>query len=289
MGSDPTSTDRALRRALLLTGAAAAMVWVAACHRPFEGRGELRAQSVALQREVEGLRDTVARLERNETVLPLDEVAVVVDATLIRDLIAAQLPFDADVDRYHVRLVEADVIFEESEVVRLRGVLFIRDNPALAAEVTAVGVLEKIMIDDASSTLTARIAVDHIGFDKVAGLESILSEGALDELARSVRVRIADQLPAIQIPIKVQHTIELPAVELGPIRLEAASLPLQVSVSRVVAGRGRLWIAIRITPGEFVHGRPASPAARPDGARLRGDGVPGGSPAASPVKPGGRR
>jgi hypothetical protein len=274
---------------VLLAAGAASMGWAAACQRPFEGRGELRAQRVALQREVDGLRETVARLERNETVLPLDEVAVVVADTLIHDVIAAQLPFDVDVGRYHVRLVEADVIFEESEVVRLRGVLFARDNPSLSAEVTAVGVLEKIQIDDTSSTLTARIAVEHIGIEKLAGLESILTEGALDELARSARVRIADQLPAIGIPIKVQHTIELPAIKLGPIRLGAASMPLQASVSKVVAGRGRLWVAIRVSPSEFGQSNTTAGGSPAAGVGPRSGGVPAGSSTTGPASSGERR
>jgi len=272
-----------------LSGAAAAAVFGAACHLPFEGRGELRANMVALQHEVEGLRDTVARLDRRESVLPLDEVAVVVDDTLIRDIIAAQLPIDADIDRYHVRLVQADVIFQESQVVRLRGALFVRDTPSLAADISAVGALEKIVIDNESAMLTARIVVDHVGIDRVAGLESILSEDALDELARSLRVEIADRVPVIQIPIKVQQTLHLPSVQAGPIRLEAASLSLQASVSRVVAGRGRLWIGIRINPGEFVKTAPAARAERSEGARLRGDDDPAGGTATSPVPPGGLR
>jgi hypothetical protein len=289
MRHHPTSARRALTRVLLLAGTAAASVWGMACRGPFEGRAELRAHKVALQREVEGLRDTVARLERNETLLPPNDVVVAVDDTLIRDIIAAQLPFDADVDRYHIRLVGVDVIFQESQVVRLRGALFVRDNPVLAAEVSAVGVLEKIVIDDSSSTLTGRIALDHIGIDKLAGLESMLNEAALDELARSARVQVAGQLPVIQIPIKMQRTIDLPSVKLGPIRLTAASLPLQASVSHVVAGRGRLWIAIRITPGEVVETGPAGSAPRPHDARPRRDGVRAEGSGTGPVELGGPR
>jgi hypothetical protein len=263
MRHHPTSTRRALTRVLLLAGTAAASVWGMACRGPFEGRAELRAQKVALEREVEGLRTTVARLERHETLLPPNDVVVAVADTLIRDVIAAQLPFDADVEQYKVHLVKVDVIVEASQVVRLRGSLFVRDNPALAADVSAVGVLEKIVIDGASSTLTARIALDHIGIDKVSGLESILNEAALDELARLARDQIANQLPVIQIPVKVQQTIEFPYAEVGPFRLAAASLPLQASVSQVVAGRGRIWIAIRIIPGEFVKAAPVARATSP--------------------------
>lgn len=223
----------------------------AACDNRFEGAGELRAAKASLQREVEGLRETVTRLERHETMLPLEDVAIAVEGALIRDIIDAQLPFDADIDTYHLRLSRADVAFQDSPILHLGGSLYRRDNPSLSADVTAVGGLQDVVIDKASSTLRASVVVDHIAIERLAGLESVLSDALLEELARTVRLQVADQLPTVQIPVMVQQTIELPRLRAGPIRLEAASLPLQVSVSRVVAGQGRLWIAVQIKPGDF--------------------------------------
>jgi hypothetical protein len=224
----------------------------AACDNRFEGAGELRAAKASLQREVEGLRETVTRLERHETMLPLEDVAIAVEGALIRDIIDAQLPFDADIDIYHLRLSRADVTFQDSPILHLGGSLYLRANPSLSADVTAVGAFQEVVIDKASSMLSASIVVDYIAIERLAGLESVLSGALLDELARTVRIQIADQLPTIQIPVKVQQTIELPRMVAGPIRLDAASLPLRVSVSRVVAGRGQLWIAVQIKPGDFA-------------------------------------
>jgi hypothetical protein len=136
--------------------------------------------------------------------------------------------------------------------VQLNGVLTPKERPDLTAEVDVLGALEKIEVDRSSSTLTARIAVDHIGIEKAAGIESILSGAALDELARIVRLRIKEQLPPIQIPIKVQESIELPAVTTGPVRIDGARMPLQVAVSQVVAGQGTLWISVHLQPGDLV-------------------------------------
>jgi hypothetical protein len=52
--------------------------------------------------------------------------------------------------------------------------------------------------------------------------------------------------------VKVDQAIDLPSVTEGPVRLRGASMPLAVSVADVVAGRGVLWIAIRVVPGELV-------------------------------------
>jgi hypothetical protein len=76
-----------------------------------------------------------------------------------------------------------------------------------------------------------------------------------------VRLRIKDQLPPIQIPVKVQQSIDLPAVTRGPVRVDGARMPLQVAVSQVVAGQGRLWIAVHFQPGDVVKTKDAPEAA----------------------------
>jgi hypothetical protein len=246
-----------LRRGL----APALALVVSACGSPYKGGGDLRAQKVVLKREVEGLRSIVARLERGEEMLPLDDVAISIDDSFVRDLVAAQLPFDMDVDRFHLSLKEAEAQFRGSPVVRLRGALNLRKRPDLEAAVTVIGALVDIQVEQSSSALKARIAVDHLGIEKAAGIEAILSGSTMDEVARLVRLQLADQLPPIQIPVKAQQSIDLPAVTRGPVRIDGASMPLQVAVSQVVAGQGKLWIAVHMKPGDLVKTADAPPVA----------------------------
>ena len=241
-------TAALLRRALVPV----LVLSVFACDSKFKGGGDLRAQKVVLKREVDGLREAVARLEKGEPILPIDDVAIAIDDTLVRDLIAAQLPFEMDVDRFHVSLTEAEAQFRGSPVVRLRGALNVKKRPSLAAAVNVIGALEGIAVDPASGTLKARIAVDHIGIEKAAGIEQLLSGATMDEVARTVRLRIKDLLPPIQIPVKVQQSIDFPAVTTGPVRIDGATMPLQVAVSQVLAGRGLLWISVHFQPGDLV-------------------------------------
>ena len=257
-----------------------ALVSVVACDRRFEGGGDLRAQRVVLAREVEGLRETVARLERGEPLLPVEDVAVAIDDALVRDIIAAQLPFEAAVDRFRLVLTAAEAQFRGSPVVRLRGEIHPQEKADLTAAVSVLGALEDIAVDPATSTLRARIAVDHIGIERAAGVEQLLGGAAMDEVARLVRVQLEGRLPPIQIPVKVQQIIELPAVTAGPVRIDGASMPLQVAVSRVFAGQGRLWIGVSVRPGELVKTKDAPAAgdasAEEAGVSLGGDDEGGG-------------
>ena len=237
---------------ILCAGLAGVLLAGVACRSEFEGGGDLRAQKVALQREVEGAREILARLERGEPLLPRDDVAISVDHALVRDVLVAQLPFELDVDRFHLVLTNAEVQFQGNPAVRLRGRLNLKEQPDLSAAVEALGALEGIQVNAASSTLTAKIAVDHIGITDATGIAQMLSGASLDEVARLIRLEVADRLPAVQIPVKVQQTVEFPAVQDGPVRIEGARMPLQVSVSQVTAGQGRLWVSVHIEPGTFV-------------------------------------
>lgn len=255
-----------------------------ACGRPHEGGGDVRAQRVVLQREVDGLRSVVGRLDQGQPMLPLDDVAIAIDDAFVRDVIAAQLPFEADVNRFHLTLKEAEVTFRGSPVVRLRGSLVGRERQAIEATVNVIGALEDVRVEAATSTLRAKIAVDHLGIEKAAGIESILSGAALDELARTVRLQIKDQLPPIQIPVRLEQSVELPAVTRGPVRIDGASMPLRAAVSQVVAGQGRLWIAVHFQPGDLVKTKDAPEAgdtsAADAGFDLGGGDAAGGKPAA---------
>jgi hypothetical protein len=224
----------------------------AACDRAYDGAGDLRAQRVVLEREVEGLREVVGRLERGEPLLPPDDVAIAVDDSAVRALILAQLPFEADVERFRVRLTDADVQFRGSPTLQLRGRLQVREQPDVTALVTLFGALDDIRVDRATSTLSATVAADHIALDEATGLAAYLSGATLDEAARRIRLAMRPQLPVIRIPVAVREQLDVPAVTDGPVRLAAFRLPLEAAVSQVVAARGRLWASVRVAPGEVT-------------------------------------
>jgi hypothetical protein len=243
---------------------ACGLALLGACQRDGEGRAELRVRRAVLQREVEGLRE-MAAASRNGLAIPPDDVAIAIEDTLVRDLIAAQLPFDTDVERFHVSLKEVVVQFRGRPLVGLRGSGFVRERPTVAAALDVHGALEDIRVDPSNGTLRAKIAVDEITIEKAGGLESLLSGATLRQLAHTLRLRLESQLPPIEIPVKVQQSVVLPAISSGPVRIEGAAMPLEVGVSRVFAGRGRLWIAVSVRPGDLVRngGATATPRSAP--------------------------
>jgi hypothetical protein len=220
-----------------------------------------------LEHEVAGLSQAVAALERGESLLPANDVALGVEDRLVRDLVVAQLPVSFDVDRFHLSLTGAEVRFLGSPLVTLHGSAFLKEQPTVSAEVDAVGSLEDIRVEPASGVLRARIGVDRIGIERAGGLAALLGGAALDELAHRLQRRIEGQLPEVQIPVRVQQAVSFPAVASGPVRIAAAEMPLVVAVSRVYAGQGILWIGIRVRAGEPTRAAPGGVPAASEGLR----------------------
>jgi len=249
--------ERALRarrsRAAGAIAALAAGLALASCSFDrFKGGGELRAQRVVLQREVEGLRDIYERMQHGEPVLAEDDVAIAIDETPLRNLIRSQLPFETTAGKFRIALKDADVGFQGAPTIKLRGAVTREGVVDIEAAVQVIGTIAKIDIDPETSTLKATISVDHLQLERAAGIESLLSGATMDEVARALRLGIAGKLPVINIPVRIEQSIDLPAVTEGPVRIAGARMGIDASVDRIFAGRGRLWIGIRIKPGDLV-------------------------------------
>jgi hypothetical protein len=240
--------DQRTRAALAI---AAITLWSGACADPHEGAAPLHAQKVMIERELDGLRDSAARLDRGESLFPESDVVVSIEESFVQGLITARLPLSLTADRYQVVLTSVDVGFGGAPTVQLRGTIVRDGMVSLEATVGVVGALSDINIDTATSTLRARIVADHLEIERAAGLEAFLSGSTLDDVARLVQQEVASQLPAIEIPVRVQQDIDIPAVTDGPVRIKGARLPVRASVSRVFAASRRLWIGIHVEVGQM--------------------------------------
>ncbi len=226
-------------------------ILASACADPHAGAGALHGEKVLIERELDGLRDSAARLARGESLFPESDVVVSIDESFVQGLIAARLPLELTAAPYRVVLTAVDVGFGGAPTVQLRGVITRDGMVTLDAAVGIVGALSGIEIDPATSTLRARIVADHLEIERASGLESFLSGSTLDDVASLVRTEIASQLPTIEIPVRVQQDIDIPAITDGPVRVRAARLPVRASISRVFAANKRLWIGLRVDVGKM--------------------------------------
>jgi hypothetical protein len=224
------------------------------------GEAELHARLSGLEREAAGLRASLAKVERGEPILPEDAVVVAVSESVVKQFVDAQLPFEAGAENFKVRLQRGEAVFRGSPAVRLSGAIWHPEHPDRVGEVSAIGALEEIRVDAETNTLRARLKLDHVDLVQMGGLERLIRDGSLNELARAVRKQLEPNLPEVQIPVNIERAVHLPDVDDGPVRVRGATMPLEVTVADVFTGQGVLWVAIRVVPGVLTRDGPAAAA-----------------------------
>lgn len=237
--------ERTARLTLVLVAALGA-----ACSDPYEGAGALHAEVVTLERELEGLRDSAARLDRGEPVFPADDTLIAIEESFVQGLISAQLPIVVESAPYQVTLTAVDVGFTGAPIVRLRGTIRREGVLALDAVVSLTGALSRMEVDAGTSTLRAEMSADHFEIEEASGIDALLSGASLADVAALAREALDAQLPSIEIPVRVQENVDIPAITDGPVRFDSARLPLKVTVSRVLATEQRLWVSLHVDIGE---------------------------------------
>jgi len=115
-----------------------------------------------LDRRREGLARLMAAARRG-SLLPFNKMLVVADQGLVRQVLAATLPFErVIVGRYRIRVSRADVHFEDGfGLVRLDGEASFADRAETEghAEVTVFGGLDVVALDPKSGILRGSVKI----------------------------------------------------------------------------------------------------------------------------------
>jgi hypothetical protein len=219
-----------------------------ACAR---GAPRLSAEAAIAQRQGLGLRRLLAEAEKGALIKPGD-VTVAVDERLVQDLLSAVLPLERVVGgRYRIRLTKASVRFEDGfALVRLggRATLEGKDEGYASADLDVAGGLDVVELDPRTGVLRGQVKIIAVDAQRVAvmGLSAPReAQRLVEDLGRERLESFSDLLSALEIPVRVEREIALPAVsgEAG-LRIGADVIPLQARIADVESFRGRLWVSI---------------------------------------------
>lgn len=265
------SSRRHWRRLLAAAGAAA---FGLACG-PSEEQVQYEARKAELERRERGLRELVADAEGG-SLIPANRFFVGVGEQLVEDLFRSQLPLEQPLeDRFVVRLEAADMEFDDKYgAVRIQGRIHPVRFPSRQVALRIEGGLGEASIDPESGILRVRVAIDHIDIAEAGGLEKLLGRGAIRYLGGKGREILEGAIPPIEVPVKLERAVPVPAVEEGGVRFAALEVPLEVSVERVLALGGKLWVSFDAAVGQVkggegglgveIHKKP-KPDAKPGG------------------------
>jgi hypothetical protein len=248
------SMSGGLTRMKMLASLACVTLLAAGCRDPYAGSSALQAEKAQLERELEGLRESAALISSGESLIPASDVVVVIQESLVEGLIARRLPIAIEALPYRIALTSVEVGFKGAPTVQLRGTVTRDGLPGISVAARLMGALSGIDVDTTTSRLRAVITADHLEIESAAGIGALLSGSSLDDVAELLRRELMAELPVVEIPVRVQEDIVIPAVTDGPVQLAGARFPLKASVSRVFAANGRLWIGLHVEVAQPAKG-----------------------------------
>jgi hypothetical protein len=206
-------------------------------------QGPSARESILLRQNQELV--TLINAAEEGTLLDFEGLLVVVDQSLVQDLLRATTPLEGDVGGgFHVRIDSASAAFRDGlALVSLEGRVNIANAP-VAADLVVYGAIDLVELDATSGVLRGDVAVfgielqqaDVLGVDEPARkLTEALTKGGLAMLLRT-----------IEIPVRIENRLAIPAVESKRLKIGAAELPLRARVASVRAFGGKLWVFVDV-------------------------------------------
>jgi len=206
------------------------------------------AEEAVLERRRQGLMTLVQAAAQGPLVSrEADRVLFLVDQSLVAALLATQVPREYVVDgAYRIWVTGAQITFEDGlALVRLDGrASLVGAEEEVFADVAVFGDLEILREQPSAAVLRARInliAVD-VRRVEVAGKRDV--DKLVERLGKSRLSAFAALASELEIPVRHEHAIEMPAVDDGPVRIAATTLPLRLTLVDVKAFKGKLWISM---------------------------------------------
>lgn len=210
----------------------------------------LSASEILLTQQNEKLTELVAAAEKG-TLLDFKGILVIVDQVLVQDLLRAVTPLDADVGGgFHVNIDAADTAFGDGvALVRMTGTARVR-GASVSAPVTVFGAIDVVEIDPVSGVLRCGVSIlgveahdtEALGHnDPVGRLTEALAHGGLSLL-----------LGSLEIPVRVENRLTIPAVDSKRLSIVAEDLPLTVVARQVKVFGGKLWVFVDVNLSAYV-------------------------------------
>lgn len=220
---------------------------------PSTQEADFLAQKALLERQNRGLRELIAEAEQGSLV-PADRFLVGIDERIVADLLRSQLPLERPLGkRFIVHLDSATVhLRDKFGAITLEGDVHRPETPQRKTAVRIYGGLGAVAIDPATDLLNINIAIDHLELLQAGILDKVLGRGGKKFMADKGRGMLQDALPTLKIPVGLTQQIRLPAVRESAMQLDSLAVPLSVSVERVIAAGGKLWVTVNAEVGKMT-------------------------------------
>jgi hypothetical protein len=202
----------------------------------------MSAREALLSRQNQELAKLASAAE-NGALLDFESMLIVVDQALVRDLLRAVTPLEADVGSgVHMKIDSADASFEDGvALVSMTGTASV-GGASVGSRVTVLAAIDVVELQPASGVLECRVSI--LGVD-APGTRALGHDDTVDRLTEALaRGGLSLLLGSLEIPVGVEDRLSIPAVESKRLQIAAVNLPLRIAVRQVKAFGGRLWVYV---------------------------------------------
>ena len=237
-----------------MLGTVAGAMLLAGC-APSDDELNYLATKALLERQNQGIRELIQEEERGSLV-PRDRFLIGIDEAVVGDLFRSQLPIEKPVGKHIVVHLEGATIRlrDKFGVITIEGYANRSATPDRRVRIRVHGGLGEVAVDSATDVLHVKIAIDRLEILEAGLLETVLGSGGKALLARKALPRIQEAIPEIEVPVVLGRSIHVPAVQEEGFQLDSLVVPLDLSVERVLAAGGKLWITLDAKVGKVTGG-----------------------------------
>lgn len=161
----------------------------------------------------------------------------------MQDLLSAVSPMEAEIGGgFHVNIDGVETVFGDGvALVQLTGTAVVNESP-VGARVTVFGSIDAVEIEPKSGILRCNVSIlaveaenaEALGRnDPVGRLTEALTEGGLAML-----------LGPLEIPVKLENSLDIPAVDSKRLRIPKETLPLSIAAHQIKVFGGKLWVFV---------------------------------------------
>jgi hypothetical protein len=213
----------------------------------------------------------VARAEKGSLVPDGEHALVGVDERLVQSLVSTLVPAEYVIaERYRIEVQRASVAFDDGiALVLLEGrASLVGAEQDVFADVSVYGDLDVERTQQRADVLRTRIRLLAVDAREVAVMmKAPRAKQLVEDLGKAQLEEFAALASTLEIPVRQGYALQIPAAgPAGAVRIDAAQIPVQLSVLDVTAFHGRLWVLMAAAVGSAAIASPL-PATPPPTAR----------------------